>query len=67
MEPGTPALQADSSPAEPQEKPKNTGAGSLNPSPVDFPNPGIELVSLALQAIVYQLSYQESPIPAMSF
>jgi len=28
--PGLPTLQADSLPAEPQEKPKNTGVGSLS-------------------------------------
>ena len=30
IEPRTPALQADSLPAEPQGKPKNTGVGSLS-------------------------------------
>ena len=30
IEPRSPALQADSFPAEPQEKPKNTGVGSLS-------------------------------------
>ena len=30
IEPRSPALQADSLPAEPQEKPKNTGVGSLS-------------------------------------
>ena len=30
IEPGSPALQADSFPAEPQGKPKNTGEGSLS-------------------------------------
>ena len=30
VKPRSPALQADSSPAEPQEKPKNTGVGSLS-------------------------------------
>ena len=49
IEPRSPALQADSLPAEPPEKPKNTGVGAL-PSPEDHPNPGIELGSSALQA-----------------
>ena len=49
IEPRFPALQADSLPAEPPGKPKNTGVGS-RPSPVDLPNPGIELGSPALQA-----------------
>ena len=30
IKPGCPTLQADSLPAEPQEKPKNTGVGSLS-------------------------------------
>ena len=44
----SPALQVDSLPAEPQGKPKNTGAGSLYPPPVDLPDPEIKLGSLAL-------------------
>ena len=53
-------LQADSLPAEPQGKPKNTGVGSLSPlqdvleDPIppltDLPDPGIKLGSPALQA-----------------
>ena len=31
IEPRSPALRADSLPAEPQGKPKNTGVGSLSP------------------------------------
>ena len=50
IEPRSPALQADSLPAEPQGKSKNTGVGSLTPSAVDLPNPGIKPGSLALQA-----------------
>ena len=46
IKPRSPALQADSFPAEPQGKPKNTGVGSLSL----LPNPGIELGSPALQA-----------------
>ena len=49
IEPRSPALQADSLPAEPQGKP-NTGVGSLFPSPADLPNPGIKPGSPALQA-----------------
>ena len=49
IEPRSPTLQADSLPAEPPGKPKNTGVGS--PSlPTDLPNPGIEPRSPALQA-----------------
>ena len=47
IKPRSPALQADSLPAKPPGKPKNTGVGSLSPG--DLPNPGIELGSLALQ------------------
>ena len=43
----SPALQADSLPAEPQRKPKNTGVGSLSLFQGIFP--GIELESPALQ------------------
>ena len=43
------ALQADSLPAEPQGKPKNTGVGSLSLLQGDLPDPGIEPESLALQ------------------
>ena len=50
IKPGSPALQADSLPAEPQGNPKNTRVGSLFPSPVDLPDPGIEPGSPALQA-----------------
>ena len=42
MEPWSPALQADSLPAEPQGKPKNTEMGSLCLSPGDLPDPGIK-------------------------
>ena len=47
---GSPTLQADSLPAEPQGKPKNTGVGSLTLLKADLPDPGIEPGSLALQA-----------------
>ena len=50
IKPRCPTLQADSLPAEPQGKPKNTGVGSLSLSPVDLPDPGIEPGSPALQA-----------------
>ena len=48
IKPRSPALQADSLPAEPQGKLKNTGEGI--PSPADLPDPGIEPGSSALQA-----------------
>ena len=46
----SPALQADSLPAEPQGNPKNTGVGSLCLLQWIFPNPGIKVGSPALQA-----------------
>ena len=51
IEPRSPALQADSLPAEPPGKPKNTGVGSLSLS-----NRG-----LRFDWILYQLSYEGSP------
>ena len=48
IEPRSPTLQADSLPAEPQGKPKNTGVGSLS-FPVDLPDPEIEPGPPALQ------------------
>ena len=47
--PGPPALQVDSLPAEPQRKPKNTGVSSLSLLQRIFPNPGIEPRSCTLQ------------------
>ena len=49
IEPRSPAMQTDSSPAEPQAKPQNTGVGSLIPSPADFPHPGVKPGFPALQ------------------
>ena len=49
-------LQADSLPAEPQ--PKNTGVGSLSL----LPTAGIKLGLLHCRWILYQLSYQGSPL-----
>ena len=45
----SPALQADSLPAEPQGKPKNTGVGSLSLLQGIFPTKGIEPESPALR------------------
>ena len=47
IKPRSPTLQAESLPAEPQGKPKDTGWPV--PSPVDLPDPGIEPGSPALQ------------------
>ena len=46
---GSPALQADSLPAEPQTKPKNTGVGRLSLLQGNLPDPRIKLGSPALQ------------------
>ena len=50
IEPGSPALEADSLPFQPPGKPKKTGVGSLSPSPGDLPDPGIKPGSPAWQA-----------------
>ena len=50
IKPRSPTFGADSLPAEPQEKPKNTGVGSLSLSPENLLNPGIKPGSPALQA-----------------
>ena len=49
IEPRSPTFHADSSPAEPLGKPKNTGLGSLSLFQGIFPDPGIESGSPALQ------------------
>ena len=58
IEPRSPALQADSLPAEPQGKPKNTGVGSLSLVEGIFPaqgsNPGLP----HCRQIPYQLSHK---------
>ena len=62
IKPRSPTLQANSLPAEPQEKPKNTGIGSLSLLqwifPTQEPNQGL----LHCRQILYQLNYQGSPI-----
>ena len=50
IKPRSPALQADSLPAEPPGKPKNTGVGSLSLLQGILTNPGIEPGSPVLQA-----------------
>ena len=49
-EPRSLTLQADSLPAEPQEKPKYTGEGSLSLLQQIFPTPGIKPGLAALRA-----------------
>ena len=63
IKPTPPAQQADSLPAEPQGKPKNPGVGSLSLLQWIFKsNRGI----LHCRRILYQLSYQGSPLVGLS-
>ena len=55
---GSPALQADSLPAEPQVKPKNTGVGSLPLLQQIYPTQEQNQGLLHYRRIIYQLSYQ---------
>ena len=58
IEPRSPALQADSLPAEPQEKRKNTGVGSVSLLQWIFPTQESNQGLLHCRQILYQLSYQ---------
>ena len=60
MEPRSPALQADSLPAEPQGKPKNTGVGSLSLLPQIFLTQDWNWGPPHCRQILYQLNYQGS-------
>ena len=66
-EPRSPALQADSLPAEPQGKPKNTGVGSLSLLQGIFPTQESNWGLLHCRWVLYQLSYQGSPCVCVSF
>ena len=57
----SPILQADSLPAEPQGKPKNTGVGSLSLPQQIFLTQESKWGPLHGRRILYQLSYQGSP------
>ena len=57
IKPRSPALQVDSLPAEPQEKPKNTGVGSLSLLQQIFPTQELNRSLLHYRQILYQLSY----------
>ena len=57
----SPALRADSFPAEPQEKPKNARVGGLSLLQGIFPTQGSNRGLLHCRRIPYQLSYQGSP------
>ena len=54
----SPALRADSLPAEPQGKPKNTGVGSLSLFQRIFPTQKLNQGLLHCWQILYQLSYE---------
>ena len=62
IKPRSPALQADSLPAEPQGKPKNTRVGGLSLPQWSFPTQESNRGLLHRRRILYQLSYQGSPI-----
>ena len=61
IEPRSPALQADSLPAEPPGKPKNIGVGSLSLLEGIFPTQELTQALLHCRRILYQLSHQGSP------
>ena len=60
IKPRSPTLQADSLPAEPQRKPRNTGVGSLSLLQQIFPAQESDWCLLHCRQILYQLSYQGS-------
>ena len=61
FKPRSPALQADSLPAEPQGEPKNTGVGSLSLLQQIFRTQESNRSLLYCKRIIYRLSYQGSP------
>ena len=61
MEPRSPTLQADSLPAEPQGKPKNTGVGSPFLLQRIFLTQDLNQGLLHCRRILYQLSHRGSP------
>ena len=61
INPRSPALQEDSLPSEPSEKPKNTGMSSLSLLQGNFPTQELNRGLLHCRRILYQLSYQGSP------
>ena len=62
IEPRSPTLQADSLPAEPQGKPKNTGVGSPSLLQQIFLTQESNQGLLHCRRILYQLSYEGSPV-----
>ena len=61
IEPRSPTLQADSLPAEPPGKPKNTGVGSLSLLQRIFLTQELNQGLLHCRWILHQLSYQGGP------
>ena len=66
IKPRSPTLQADFLPAEPQRKAKNTGVGCLFLLQGIFPTQELNQGLLHHRQILYQLSYQGSPLPLRS-
>ena len=62
IKPRSPALQADSLPAELPGKPRKTGVGGLSLLQQIFPTQESNWGLLHCRWIIYQLSYQGSPI-----
>ena len=62
IEPRSPVLKMDSLPSEPPGKLKNTGVGSLSILQGTFPTQELNQRLLHCGGILYQLSYQGSPI-----
>ena len=62
IKPRSLTLKADSLPSEPPGKPKNTGVGSLSLLQGIFPTQESNQHLLHCRQILYQLSYQGSPI-----
>ena len=62
IEPRSSTLQEDSLPAKPQWKPKNTGVGSLSVLQRIFATQELNQGLLNCRQILYQLSYQGSPL-----
>ena len=66
IELGSPALQADSFPAEPQGKPKNTGAGILSLLQCIFPTQELNQGLLHCRWILYQLNFRMNGVAGKS-
>ena len=65
IDPRSPTLQADSLPAEPPGKSKNTGVGSLSLLQGIFLTQGLNQRLLYCRRILYQLSHQGNPFKHM--